>query len=47
LRPERFTLKTMAARLEKRGDSWKGFWQKRQRLEKAIERLSEEVQRQR
>jgi bifunctional non-homologous end joining protein LigD len=46
LRPERFNLKTMAARLEKRGDLWKEFWKKRQRLEKAIEKLSEQVQRQ-
>ncbi len=45
LRPERFTVKTMAARLEQRGDLWKEFWKKRQRLENAIERLTKEVQR--
>jgi bifunctional non-homologous end joining protein LigD len=47
LSPERFTLKTMPKRLKERGDLWKDFWKMRQRLEAAIEKLSEEVQRQR
>jgi bifunctional non-homologous end joining protein LigD len=47
LRPEKFNLKTMFARLEKRGDLWTDFWKRRQRLEKATQRLSQEVGRRR
>jgi bifunctional non-homologous end joining protein LigD len=39
LKPERFTLKNLPARLGKTGDLWGDFWQSRQRLEPALERL--------
>ena len=39
LRMERFTLKTMPERLKKTGDLWADFWQSRQRIEPALERL--------
>jgi bifunctional non-homologous end joining protein LigD len=39
LTPERFTLKSMPERLKKAGDLWADFWQSRQRLEPAIEKL--------
>lgn len=39
LKPERFTIKTMPARLETTGDLWGDFWNSRQRLEPALERL--------
>lgn len=41
LKPERFTIKTMPARLERTGDLWGDFWTSRQRLEPALERLRE------
>ena len=43
LRPDRLNIKTMAARLKKHGDLWADFWQKRQRLEDAIEALSRDL----
>jgi bifunctional non-homologous end joining protein LigD len=43
LRPERLNLKSMRARLEKHGDLWADFWKKRQRLEKAIEAMSDQL----
>ncbi|MGH9791387.1 MAG: hypothetical protein ACRD5W_09275, partial [Candidatus Acidiferrales bacterium] len=43
LKPERFTLKTIFARLKKDGDPWAKFWQRRQRLEGAFEALSQHV----
>ncbi len=39
LTPERFTLKSMPERLKKAGDLWADFWQSRQRLEPALEKL--------
>jgi len=39
LKPERFNMETMLARLKEKGDLWAGFWQSRQRIESAIERL--------
>lgn len=39
LSPERFTLRTMPARLKNAGDLWADFWQSRQRIETALERL--------
>jgi bifunctional non-homologous end joining protein LigD len=41
LRPESLNIKTLFARLEERGDLWGDFWKKRQRLEEAIEKLSD------
>jgi len=43
LRPETLNIKTIAARLKERGDLWAEFWNKRQRLERAVELLSERV----
>jgi bifunctional non-homologous end joining protein LigD len=40
LRPEKFNLKNMPERVEKRGDLWSDFWKSRQTLEAAIEALS-------
>jgi bifunctional non-homologous end joining protein LigD len=45
LKPERFTIKTMPARLERNGDLWGDFWQSRQRIEPALERLRETLAR--
>jgi len=39
LTPEKFNLKTIFARLERRRDLWGDFWKSRQGLEKVIERL--------
>ena len=39
LRPEKLNLKTTPARVEKLGDLWATFWNERQRLEEALERL--------
>jgi DNA primase len=36
-------MKTMPARLKEKGDLWADFWKKRQRLEEAIELLSERM----
>jgi bifunctional non-homologous end joining protein LigD len=43
LRPETLNTKTMPARLKEKGDLWADFWKKRQRLEEAIELLSERM----
>ena len=43
LTPERFTIKTMPARLEKMGDLWADFWAQRQTIEAALERLSMKI----
>jgi len=43
LRPENLNIKTIFARLKEKGDLWKDFWKKRQRLEAAIELLSESM----
>ncbi len=43
LRPERFTIKTMPARIAKVGDLWAGFWKSRQPIEPAIEKLRAEI----
>jgi len=43
LRPEKFTLKSIAARIEKEGDLWAGFFDKRQCLDEAIAALSSRV----
>ena len=43
LKPERFTIKTMPARLEKAGCLWSDFWECRQPIEPAIERLRLEI----
>ncbi|HVH71825.1 MAG TPA: DNA ligase D [Candidatus Dormibacteraeota bacterium] len=41
LRPENLNMKTVFARLKEKGDLWKDFWKSRQRIEDAIELLSE------
>ncbi len=43
LRPETLNIKTILARLKEKGDLWADFWKKRQRLEHAIELLSERM----
>ncbi len=43
LRPETLNIKTIATRLKEKGDLWAEFWKKRQRLERAVELLSERV----
>jgi bifunctional non-homologous end joining protein LigD len=43
LGPETLNIKTVFARLKEKGDLWGDFWKRRQRLEKAIELLSERV----
>jgi bifunctional non-homologous end joining protein LigD len=43
LTPERFTIKTLAERLKKRGDLWEDFWKNRQTLEAATKKLAEQV----
>jgi len=43
LRPEGLNMKTIFARLKEKGDLWGDFWKSRQRLEEAIELLSERV----
>ena len=45
LSPKRFTLANMSARLKKSGDLWADFWQRRQRLEPALEQLGRELRR--
>ncbi len=39
LKPERYTIRNAIAHLEKRGDPWEDFWERRQRLEEASGRL--------
>ena len=43
LRPEALNIKTVFARLKEKGDLWADFWKKRQRLEQAIELLSDRM----
>jgi bifunctional non-homologous end joining protein LigD len=43
LRPETLNIKTIFDRLKDKGDLWADFWQKRQRLEEAIELLSSRI----
>ena len=43
LRPEALNMKTIFARLKQKGDLWGDFWKRRQRLEQAIELLSERM----
>jgi bifunctional non-homologous end joining protein LigD len=43
LRPETLNIKTVFARLKEKGDLWVDFWKRRQRLEQAIELLSERM----
>jgi len=40
LRPASLNMKTIFARLKEKGDLWGDFWKRRQRLEDAIEALS-------
>jgi bifunctional non-homologous end joining protein LigD len=40
LKPEKFNMKTLFARIEKEGDLWAGFWASRQRIEPAMEKIS-------
>jgi len=43
LRPEALNIKTVFARLKEKGDLWGDFWKTRQRLEGAIEALSNRI----
>jgi bifunctional non-homologous end joining protein LigD len=43
LRPETLNIKTIFARLKEKGDLWGDFWKRRQRLEQAIELLSDRM----
>ena len=43
LRPETLNIKTILARLEEKGDLWANFWNKRQRIEGALELLSNRI----
>jgi bifunctional non-homologous end joining protein LigD len=43
LRPETLNIKTVFARLKDKGDLWADFWKRRQRLEQAIELLSQRM----
>ena len=43
LRPASLNIKTVFARLKEKGDLWGDFWERRQRLENAIESLSRRV----
>src|SRR5882757_6425976 len=43
LRPETWNIKTVSARLKEKGDLWADFWKRRQRLEQAIELLSDRL----
>jgi bifunctional non-homologous end joining protein LigD len=44
LRPDSLNIKTIFARIRKKGDLWADFWNRRQRLESAIELLSGRMQ---
>jgi bifunctional non-homologous end joining protein LigD len=39
LRPERLNMRTVIDRLQEKGDLWREFWNRRQRLEDSIEKL--------
>jgi bifunctional non-homologous end joining protein LigD len=43
LRPETLNIKTVFARLKEKGDLWGDFWKRQQRLEEAIELLSQRM----
>jgi bifunctional non-homologous end joining protein LigD len=43
LRPETLNIKSIFARLKEKGDLWGDFWKRRQRLEQAIELLSDRM----
>jgi bifunctional non-homologous end joining protein LigD len=43
LKPEALNIKTILARLKEKGDLWADFWKQRQRLEQAIELLSNRI----
>ena len=43
LNPETLNIKTIFARLKEKGDLWADFWKQRQRLEEAIELLSDRM----
>jgi bifunctional non-homologous end joining protein LigD len=43
LKPEALNITTILARLKEKGDLWGDFWKRRQRLEQAIELLSERM----
>jgi bifunctional non-homologous end joining protein LigD len=43
LKPETLNTNTIIARLKEKGDLWADFWKSRQRLERAIELLSERM----
>jgi bifunctional non-homologous end joining protein LigD len=43
LRPESLNIKTIFSRLKEKGDLWANFWKSRQRLEQAIELLSQRM----
>jgi bifunctional non-homologous end joining protein LigD len=43
LKPETLNIKTVPERMKKKGDLWADFWEKSQRLDDAIQRLSGEL----
>jgi DNA primase len=43
LKPETLNIRTIFTRLKEKGDLWGDFWEKRQRLEEAIERLGSRI----
>jgi len=43
LRPETLNIETVFTRLKEKGDLWAEFWKSGQRLEQAIELLSERM----
>jgi bifunctional non-homologous end joining protein LigD len=43
LRPANLNIKTILARVKEKGDLWGDFWKRRQRLEGAIEALSNRI----
>jgi bifunctional non-homologous end joining protein LigD len=43
LTPEKFNIKTMAARIAEKGDLWADFWTRRLKIEDVMERLSASV----
>jgi bifunctional non-homologous end joining protein LigD len=43
LKPESLNIKTISARLKEKGDLWADFWKQRQRLEEAVQLLSERM----
>jgi bifunctional non-homologous end joining protein LigD len=43
LSPETLNMKTIFARIKEKGDLWADFWKSRQKLEQAIELLSDRM----